>query len=83
MGCRGTIVEKSCNHDYINELISGSFFQPVYVGKEIGTYSYTMHDLLHDLAGSLSREDCFRLDDDKAEIPLTVRHLSVRVRSMI
>nr|XP_034596827.1 putative disease resistance protein At3g14460 isoform X2 [Setaria viridis] len=81
MGCRGTnLVEKSCNHnrsiedvgsDYIDELISGSFFQPVYVGKEITTDAYTMHDLLHDLAGPLSREDCFRLDDDKAEIPLT------------
>ncbi|XP_034596826.2 putative disease resistance protein RGA3 [Setaria viridis] len=93
MGCRGTnLVEKSCNHnrsiedvgsDYIDELISGSFFQPVYVGKEITTDAYTMHDLLHDLAGPLSREDCFRLDDDKAEIPLTVRHLSIRVKSMI
>ncbi|RLM93214.1 Rp1-like protein [Panicum miliaceum] len=83
---------ESCNHnrsledvgrDYINELMSGSFFQPVYEGKEIVNYVYTMHDLLHDLAESLSSEDCFRLDDDKAEIPLTVRHLSVRVRSLI
>ncbi|CAO2178001.1 unnamed protein product [Urochloa humidicola] len=69
--------------DYINELISGSFFQPVYEGKGIATYACTMHDLLHDLAESLSREDCFRLDDDKAEIPLTVQHLSVHVKSMI
>jgi len=86
------LVEKSCDpnmsiedvgRDYINELIAGSFFPPVYSGKEIVTYAYTMHDHLHDLAESLSREDCFRLDDDKAEIPLTVRHLSVRVKSMI
>ncbi|PAN28144.1 hypothetical protein PAHAL_5G134000 [Panicum hallii] len=83
---------ESCNHnrsledvgrDYINELMSGSFFQPVYVGKEIATYVYTMHDLLHDLAESLSREDSFILDDDMEEIPLTVRHLSVRVKSML
>ncbi|KAG2653760.1 hypothetical protein PVAP13_1NG406000 [Panicum virgatum] len=86
------LVEKSCHpnrsiedvgRDYMNELISGSFFQPVYVGKVIVTCSYTMHDLIHDLAESLSREDCFRLDDDKAEIPFTVRHLSVCVKSMI
>ena len=52
------LVEKSCHpnrsiedvgHDYINELMSGSFFQPVYLGKEIVNYAYTMHDLLHDL----------------------------------
>jgi hypothetical protein len=56
----GALKMSELGRDYVNELISGSFFQPVYVGKEIGTYSYTMHDLLHDLAGSLSREDCFR-----------------------
>ncbi|PVH37959.1 hypothetical protein PAHAL_5G134100 [Panicum hallii] len=83
---------ESCNHnrsledvgrDYINQLMSGSFFQPVYVGKDNVTHAYTMHDLLHDLAESLSREDSFILDDDMAEIPLTVRHLSVRVKSML
>jgi hypothetical protein len=64
--------------DYFNELVSGSFFQPFSEG-----YYYIMHDLLHDLAESLSREDFFRLEDDKVkEIPCTVRHLSVRVKSM-
>ncbi|KAG2601197.1 hypothetical protein PVAP13_5KG572900 [Panicum virgatum] len=86
------LVEKSCDpnrstedvgRDYVDQLMSGSFFQPVYKGKEIVTYAYTMHDLLHDLAESLSREDCFRLDDDNAEVPLTVRRLSVCVKSMI
>ncbi|BAB92528.1 putative rust resistance protein [Oryza sativa Japonica Group] len=67
--------------DYFNEMVSGSFFQPVsktYVGTR-----YIMHDLLHDLAEALSKEDCFRLDDDKVkEMPSTVRHLSVCVQSM-
>ncbi|KAF8670024.1 hypothetical protein HU200_051212 [Digitaria exilis] len=87
------LVENSCNHngsiedvgqDYINDLISGSFFQPVYyAGKQTDTdvYTVTMHDFLHDLAESLSREDCLILNDDEAEIPITVRHLSVRVVS--
>ncbi|GJN09542.1 hypothetical protein PR202_ga27557 [Eleusine coracana subsp. coracana] len=61
-----------------NELVSGSFFQQLVSGR------FVMHDLLHDLAELLSTEDCFRLEDDKVtQIPHTVRHLSVRVESMI
>jgi hypothetical protein len=42
-----------------------------------------MHDVLHDLAESLAKEDCFRLEDGKVtEIPCTIRHLSVRVESI-
>nr|QRD80871.1 Rp1-D21-CM4-10 [Zea mays] len=62
--------------DYFNDMVSGSFFQ------RYGRY-YVMHDILHDFAESLSREDCFRLEDDNVtEIPCTVRHLSVHVQSM-
>ncbi|CAD6268639.1 unnamed protein product [Miscanthus lutarioriparius] len=64
--------------DYLNEMVSGSFFQSV-----SERYCYVMHDILHDLAESLSREDCFRLEDDNmTEIPCTIRHLSVSVESM-
>ncbi|CAL4954207.1 unnamed protein product [Urochloa decumbens] len=67
--------------NYINQLVSVSFFQSVY-RRHNGT-SYIIHDLLHDLAESLSSEECFRLEDDKvSEIPCTVRHLSVSVESM-
>ncbi|KAF7046641.1 hypothetical protein CFC21_055659 [Triticum aestivum] len=65
--------------DCFREMISASFFQPVY---EEDTY-YLMHDLLHDLAESLSKGNYFRLEDCKmTEIPSTVRYLSVRVDSM-
>nr|UBY07485.1 NBS-LRR disease resistance protein [Dasypyrum villosum] len=67
--------------DCFSEMVSVSFFQPVYERSD--TY-YVMHDLIHDLAESLSKEHCFRLEDEKvADIPCTVRHLSVRVESMI
>ena len=60
-------------------MVSVSFLQQVSNG-----YTHVMHDLLHDLAQSLSKQDCFRLEDDKmTEIPCTVRHLSVCVESMI
>ncbi|KAL6845263.1 hypothetical protein ACP4OV_024758 [Aristida adscensionis] len=84
----------ACNHntgledvgrDYFNRMLSGSFFQQV--TKTDWGYSrtwYVIHDLLHDLAESFSREDCFRLEDgNEAEIPSNVRHLSVRVDSLI
>ncbi|XP_037473341.1 putative disease resistance protein At3g14460 isoform X1 [Triticum dicoccoides] len=68
-------------NDCFSELVSVSFFQPI--DHRLRTY-YVMHDLIHDLAESLSKEHCFRLEDDKvAEIPSTVRHLSVRVESMV
>ncbi|TVU03693.1 hypothetical protein EJB05_50757, partial [Eragrostis curvula] len=67
--------------DYFHKMVSGSFFQPV-TEAYFGTL-YVMHDLLHDLAESLSREECFRLEDDElTEIPSTVRHLSVRAGSI-
>ncbi|RCV19534.1 hypothetical protein SETIT_3G393500v2 [Setaria italica] len=67
--------------NYLNELIACSFLQPG--SDRFGFRCYIMHDLLHDLAEKLSRDDCFRLeDDDMAEIPCTVRHLSVHVKSM-
>ncbi|KAL6616176.1 hypothetical protein ACP70R_038446 [Stipagrostis hirtigluma subsp. patula] len=66
--------------DYLNEMVSGSFFQLVSHRRSW----YIMHDLIHDLAESLSKEDCFRLEDDKeTEIPCTVLHLSIRVKSMV
>ncbi|XP_048547956.1 putative disease resistance protein RGA3 isoform X1 [Triticum urartu] len=67
--------------DCFKEMISVSFFQPVH--EEYTNTDYVMHDLLHDLAESLSKEDIFRLEDDKVmKIPSTVRHLSVHVDSM-
>uniref|UniRef100_A0A0D3HN04 NB-ARC domain-containing protein n=1 Tax=Oryza barthii TaxID=65489 RepID=A0A0D3HN04_9ORYZ len=67
--------------DYFNEMVSVSFFQPIsemHVSKR-----YSMHDLLHEFAESLSKEDCFRLEDDSEKvIPCTVRHLSVCIESV-
>ncbi|XP_044949869.1 disease resistance protein RGA2-like [Hordeum vulgare subsp. vulgare] len=68
--------------DCFNEMLSVSFFQPVYINGTTGVYC-VMHDLVHDLSESLSKEVCFRLEDDKmATIPCTVRHLSVCVESL-
>ncbi|KAF7105341.1 hypothetical protein CFC21_106162 [Triticum aestivum] len=68
--------------DCFDEMLSVSFFQPAYRGGRIMDW-YVMHDLVHDLAESLSKEVCFRLEDDKmAMLPHTGRHLSVSVKSL-
>ncbi|WVZ91273.1 hypothetical protein U9M48_037464 [Paspalum notatum var. saurae] len=73
---------KDIGNKYLTELVDCSFLQPG--SDRFGIQCLIMHDLLHDLAEKLSRDDCFRLEDDVnvAEIPCTVRHLSVCVRSM-
>ncbi|KAJ6799389.1 putative disease resistance protein RGA1 isoform X1 [Iris pallida] len=55
---------------YFNELLSNSFFQRKFDG-------YEMHDLLHDLAEKVSKDYCFRIEDDRQHIPANVMHLSV------
>uniref|UniRef100_A0A0E0DGI1 NB-ARC domain-containing protein n=1 Tax=Oryza meridionalis TaxID=40149 RepID=A0A0E0DGI1_9ORYZ len=67
--------------DYFNEMVSVSFFQPI--SEMRVSKRYSMHDLLHELAESLSKEDCFRLEDDSEKvIPCMVRHLSVCIESV-
>ncbi|XP_073013013.1 putative disease resistance protein RGA3 isoform X1 [Typha latifolia] len=63
---------------YFNELLSKSFFQP-------GAWSncYTIHDLLHDLAESVSKDDCFRIESDEFRtMPTTIRHLYLKTKHL-
>ncbi|XP_017180948.2 putative disease resistance protein At3g14460 [Malus domestica] len=58
---------------YVDELLSRSLLQRSLIGKS----SFTMHDLVNDLAISVSGEFCFRLDEGQPrEVPKRVRHLS-------
>ncbi|XP_072999780.1 putative disease resistance RPP13-like protein 1 isoform X2 [Typha latifolia] len=63
--------------NYLDELVSGSFLQLKYK-------TYSMHDLFHDLAENISKEDYLRIEDDEVqEIPPTIRHLYVSDGSLL
>ncbi|TQD81259.1 hypothetical protein C1H46_033191 [Malus baccata] len=57
---------------YFDELLSRSLLQRSLIGKS----SFTMHDLINDLAMSVSRKFCFRLDEGEPHDLKRVRHLS-------
>ena len=59
--------------EYFNDLVSMSFFQQSNKSKS----HFLMHDLIHDLAKSISGKFCFSLDNDESnEITRKTRHLS-------
>ncbi|KAK3188717.1 hypothetical protein Dsin_028278 [Dipteronia sinensis] len=60
---------------YLKELVSRSFFQDF--EQKIGYfYTFKMHDLMHDLALSVSKNECFTVTSSKQVISRKVRHLS-------
>ncbi|KAL6614308.1 hypothetical protein ACP70R_036578 [Stipagrostis hirtigluma subsp. patula] len=55
---------------YFNELLSRSFFQPY---KD----NYVMHDAMHDLAKSISMEECDQFEQERRhDNAIKIRHLS-------
>ncbi|KQK06251.1 putative disease resistance protein RGA1 [Brachypodium distachyon] len=61
--------------EYFDQLVERSFFHERKEGRQ--NYYY-IHDLMHDLAESVSRIDCARVESvEEKHIPRTVRHLSV------
>ncbi|XP_020080355.1 putative disease resistance protein RGA4 [Ananas comosus] len=73
-------------NEYLNLLTRKSFFtcKTRDYGYKI-TKEYFMHDLLHDLAQSVSLGECKRIGGDVAGniIPKTVRHLSIEMINLL
>ncbi|OAY83036.1 putative disease resistance RPP13-like protein 1, partial [Ananas comosus] len=73
-------------NEYLNLLTRKSFFTCKISDNGLKfTKKYLMHDLLHDLAQSVSLGECIRIEGDVAGyiIPKTVRHLSVDMINLL
>ncbi|TVU43643.1 hypothetical protein EJB05_10129, partial [Eragrostis curvula] len=78
---KGTERLEDVGMGYLDELRSRFLFQtdPKFPNQN----RYVMHDLIHDMAQSVSVNECFLLQDsshaDQRRVPQTVRHMSVMV----
>ncbi|WOL15201.1 disease resistance protein RGA1 [Canna indica] len=79
ISCQGNMRMEDIGSNYFHDLVGRSFFQKLKYGRYLPLYaSYMMHDLMHDLAESISVAESYRVDIDKLqEIPNTLRHLSI------
>jgi uridine kinase len=67
---------------YINELLSRSFFQEVDRLNPNTPYCFfKMHDLIHDLAISVAKGECSKVDFDAEDIRI-IRHLSFSTKDL-
>ncbi|CAO2045467.1 unnamed protein product [Urochloa humidicola] len=75
---QGSIPLQHIGDQYFEDLVNLSFFQKLQ-GK------YVMHDLIHDMAQLVSKDECFIVKNasDIKNIPQNVRHLSILVSSDI
>ncbi|TVU43650.1 hypothetical protein EJB05_10136, partial [Eragrostis curvula] len=78
---KGTERLEDVGMGYLDELRSRFLFQtdPKFPNQD----RYVMHDLIHDMAQSVSVDECFLMQDsshpDQGRVPHTVRHMSVEV----
>lgn len=64
---------KDIAREYIQELNSRSFLQDF---KQFGYFAFEVHDLIHDLAMYVAKEECVAVDSHTRNIPQHVRHVS-------
>ncbi|KAJ3695075.1 hypothetical protein LUZ60_000452 [Juncus effusus] len=74
-------IPEDVGREYFNLLVRKSFFdlKRDYFGKDC----YVMHDLLHDLAQTVSEGESLRIEKNSSDIPRTIRHLSFNMESLL
>ncbi|XP_075658673.1 disease resistance protein RGA2-like, partial [Castanea sativa] len=63
--------------EYCKALLWRSFFQEAREDSFGDIISFKMHDLIHDLAQSISRVECTNIDSNIEDVNENVRHLSI------
>jgi len=67
-------------NQYLHELLSRSFLQDF---TDYGTvYTFRIHDLVHDLALFVAKDECLHLSSNIQNIPDNVQHLSLAESSL-
>ncbi|PIA44643.1 hypothetical protein AQUCO_01700322v1 [Aquilegia coerulea] len=80
--CIGRMELEDKGNYIFNELLRGSFFQDPQEDYFGNIVRCKMHDLMHDLACSLTKTECCSVEFEKMDtIPNSVRHLSLIVSS--
>ncbi|XP_077239367.1 putative disease resistance protein RGA3 [Tasmannia lanceolata] len=74
---KGSTLLEDIGGEIFDDLLLKSFFQCSNQSFFLGTSIYVMHDLMHDLAESVSGDECCRMEDGMPRsIPEMARHLS-------
>ncbi|XP_050274049.1 putative disease resistance protein RGA1 isoform X9 [Quercus robur] len=70
-------------NDYCMDLLWRSFFQEAREDSFGNVISFKMHDLIHDLAQSISRVECTYIDSNIENVKKNVRHLSIASHNVL
>ncbi|PNY08097.1 NBS-LRR resistance protein [Trifolium pratense] len=67
-----------------NELCQKSFFQDIKMDEDSGDISFKMHDLVHDLAQSITGQECLYLEDaNMTSLSKSTHHISVHSKDLL
>ncbi|XP_023538754.1 putative disease resistance protein RGA3 [Cucurbita pepo subsp. pepo] len=73
----GTIEPNDIGEDYFMELLSRSFFQDVKRNEMGDIVECKMHDLMHDLACSIMKNECVSMEVNDRVVIERTRHISI------
>ncbi|KAL6335489.1 hypothetical protein AAG906_029732 [Vitis piasezkii] len=84
LNSRGSIEMEKTGGDYFEDLVSRSLFQDFCRDNEGNIISCKMHDIVHDLAQSLTKNECFILEfDDEKEVRMASSFQKARHATLI
>ncbi|RVW20208.1 putative disease resistance protein RGA3 [Vitis vinifera] len=84
LNSRGSIEMEKTGGDYFEDLVSRSLFQDFRRDDEGNIISCKMHDIVHDLAQSLTKNECFILEfDDEKEVRMASSFQKARHATLI